>query len=100
MRDACASKVSMETMIFTTPVGLHSKNFSVKDMLNMSLEKINYFLNIRFVLKKIDPTMAAVVIHETNIIFVSTREGQGRTPDISVDKFKRCSRNTMRMTIR
>jgi hypothetical protein len=73
MRDACASKVSMETMIFTAPVGLHSKNFSVKDTLNMSLEKIKYFLNIRFVLKKIDPTMAAVVIHETNIIFVSTR---------------------------
>jgi hypothetical protein len=73
MRDACASKISMETMIFTAPVGLHSKNFSVKDTLNMSLEKIKYFPNIRFVFKKINPTMAAVVIHETNIIFVSTK---------------------------
>jgi hypothetical protein len=73
MRDACVSKISMEAMIFTAPVRLHSKNFSVKDTLNMSLEKVKYFLNIRFMFKKINPTMADVVIHETNIIFVSTR---------------------------
>jgi hypothetical protein len=75
MRYACASEISMESVIFTTPVGLHSNNFSVKDTLNMSLEKIKYFLNIRFVLNKINPTMVDVVIHKNNLILVSTRGG-------------------------
>jgi hypothetical protein len=79
MRYACASEISMETVIFTTPVGPHNKNFSVKNMLNMSLQKIEYVLNIRFMFNKINPTMVAVVIHKTNIILVSTRGGQSGT---------------------
>jgi hypothetical protein len=57
MRYAIASEISIETVIFTTPVGLHNKDFSVKNTFNMSLKKIEYFLNIRFVFNKINSTM-------------------------------------------
>jgi len=100
MEYARAAKISVKAMILTTPIGLHNTNFSVKEALNMSLKLIKYGLNIRFVLKQINPAMATIVINKTNIIFITSRRGQRRTPNICMNKLKWCSGNTMRMSIR
>jgi hypothetical protein len=75
MTNSRASEIIMEAMILTTAVRLHIKDFSVKKMLNMSLKKIKYFLNTRFVFNQINPTMTAIIIHKANIILVSSRGG-------------------------
>jgi hypothetical protein len=47
MSNARATEVGMKAMILTTPIGLHSTNFSVKKQLNVFLEEIENVLNIR-----------------------------------------------------
>ena len=56
MRDPGALKIAMQLMVLTTPIRLDNYDFSVKKTLNMSLKRIEHFLNIRLVLEKIDPT--------------------------------------------
>ena len=66
----------------------------------MGLESVKDLLNIRFVFEEIDPAKTGVVINKTNIIFETSGLGNGRTPNIRVNQFKRHSRNTMRGMIR
>jgi hypothetical protein len=60
----------------------------------MVLKSIKYALNIRFVFDEIYPTMATKIIDETNIIFKTSRRGQCRPPNISMNKLKRSMRHT------
>jgi hypothetical protein len=99
VRYTSALKILMKLMIFTTPVRLDGFNFGVQEKLDMSLESIKHPLNIRFVVKKVNPAKTRVVINETNIVLKTTRRGNCRTPNIRVNKLKRCSGNTMRQTI-
>ena len=87
-------------MILTTPIGLNCTNLSVEKTLHMSLKDIKNVFDIRFMLKEIDPVMVAIVINKTNIILITSRGGHRRTPNICVNKLKRCMRNTSRIIIR
>jgi hypothetical protein len=70
MNYAGVLKVPMQTMVFTTPVGLKRLDLGVQKTLNMSLKRIEYLFHIRFVFKEIDPTKARIVINKANIILV------------------------------
>ena len=55
MRDSCPLKITVQPMIFTTPVRLNCFDFSVQKAFDMSLEGIENLLNIRLMFKEIDP---------------------------------------------
>jgi hypothetical protein len=50
MRDANLLEERVESLIFSTPVGLYDKNFFVKYPLNKLLKLLNFFKDIRLVL--------------------------------------------------
>jgi hypothetical protein len=60
----------------------------------MVLKSIKDAFNIRFIFDQIDPTIATIVINETDIILKTPRRGQRRTPNIRVNKLKWKCRNT------
>jgi hypothetical protein len=99
VRYTTALKILMKLMIFTIPVRLDGFNFGVQEKLDMNLESIKHPLNIRFLFKKVNPAKTRVVINEINIVLKTTKRGNYRTPNIRVNKLKRCSGNTMRQTI-
>jgi hypothetical protein len=55
-----------------TPIRLHTLNFYVKKMLNMSLKLHKDTLCLRSIMHEIDPCEFAKIINEPNIIFVTT----------------------------
>ena len=75
MRYARALKVSMETMIFPTPIGLDSTNFGVQEALNMILKDVKDALNVRFMFNEIYPTIATIIINKAHIILKTPRGG-------------------------
>jgi hypothetical protein len=46
MNYAGALKIPMQTMVFTTPVGLNRLDLGVQQTLNMSLKRIEYLFHI------------------------------------------------------
>ena len=56
MRDAGALKIAMQLVVLTTPIRLDGFDLSVKKALYMRLKSIENLLNIRLVLKEINPT--------------------------------------------
>ena len=100
MRDPRALEIGMETVILAAPIGLHGADFSIQETLNMFLKIIEHLLNIRFVFNQIYPTMAAIVINKTNVVFITSRRRHGRSPNIGVNKLKRRVRNMSRRIIR
>jgi alanine dehydrogenase len=94
-----ASKVGMEAMILTTPIGLDSANFSIQQAFYMRLKSVEDAFNVRFMLNQVNPRITAVVINEANIILKASGRRQSRTPNISMNKLKRRLRHTGRITI-
>jgi hypothetical protein len=80
-----ALKITMELVVFTTPIGLNCLDLRTQKALNIGLESIEHILNIRLVLKKIDPTKTCMIIDKANIIFITSRGGDCRTPNIGVN---------------
>jgi hypothetical protein len=72
VRNPGALEIAMKFVIFTTPVRLDNPNLCVQKALNMCLKRIENLLNIRLVLKEVDPTKTRIIIDKTNIIFVTT----------------------------
>jgi hypothetical protein len=56
MRDASMLKIAMQVMILTTTIGLHNFDLGVQKMFNMSPEGLDHLLDIRLILKKLNPT--------------------------------------------
>jgi hypothetical protein len=74
MEDAGASKISVEAMILTTPVGLYCTDFGVKKTLNMGLKSVENMLNIRLVFDQINPGVATIIINKTDLILKTSRK--------------------------
>jgi hypothetical protein len=70
MRDVGLLEEGVELLVLTTPVGLDSENFLIKQTFNKILKFLEFLKHIRFVLKKINPSKFAEVINETHIIFI------------------------------
>ena len=87
-------KERMKFFILSSPVSLHSYNFTIKESLNQFLKFMELFKHLRLILKKIDPGELAIIINKANIIFLSIDRTRSRTPDIRKYKFQRMVRNT------
>ena len=85
MRDASALEITMQPVILTTPVGLNSYDFSVEKTLNMSLKGIKYLLNVRLVLKEINPREARVIVNKAHIIFITSGRSNSWPPNIRMN---------------
>ena len=68
VRDARVLKISMEFVVFTTPVGLNDLDFIIQKAFDMSLKVVGNLLNIRLVFKQINPSETRVVVKKTNIV--------------------------------
>jgi hypothetical protein len=94
MRDAKFLQIRIQLLILTTPVGLNSKNFLVKQPFNKCLELFEFLKNIRFVLKEIDPSKLTKIINKADIVFISSNRLTSGTPYIREYKLQRHFRNT------
>jgi hypothetical protein len=66
-------KERIEFLVLASPVSLHSKNFLIKETLNMMLKITKFLKHIRFLLKEIYPSELAVIINKTHIVFKTTK---------------------------
>jgi hypothetical protein len=68
--DANIVKERMKLLIFSSPIGLDSKNFSVKKPLNKILKFSKNLKNFGLMLEQVDPCEFAKIINEAHIIFI------------------------------
>jgi hypothetical protein len=94
MRDASLLEEGVELLVLTTPVGLGSENFLVKQTFNKILKFLKFLKHLRFVLKKIDPSKFTEVINETYIIFIISNGNTSWPPYIKKYELHRRFRNT------
>ena len=65
-------KEGTKLFILASPIGLHSMDFPIKFSLNQVLKVPKNLENIRFLFKKIYPSIPTIIINEANIVGVST----------------------------
>jgi hypothetical protein len=63
-----------EATILIAPVKLEVIDFSVKKQLNILLKQMKSFLNVRFALKKINPSESTKVTQKANIVLKMTNK--------------------------
>ena len=68
MGDTNFLKETIKFFILTTPISLHSDNFPIKLTLNKGLKVEKNLINIRTVLKQINPCKFTEIINEAYII--------------------------------
>jgi hypothetical protein len=84
-------KETVEFFIFTTPISLHGDNLTIKLALNILLKIKKHLINIRMLLKQVDPSKFTEVINEAYIICMLANRERSRTPYIK----KICSKGTV-----
>jgi hypothetical protein len=71
-------KKGVEFFILTTPISLHSQDFSIECALNKTLESMKNLKDFRFMMNKINSSILVVIINKANIvIFLPTDVGVG-----------------------
>ena len=73
MRDANFTKKRVELLLFSTPVSLHSNDFSIKKSLHKVLKLMKPLKHFRFKFDEINPSKLAIVINKTNIVFIPSK---------------------------
>jgi hypothetical protein len=73
MGDTNFLEEGIEFLILASPVSLHSKNFLIKETLNMMLKIMKFLKHIRFLFQEIYPSELAVIINKTHIVFKTTK---------------------------
>jgi hypothetical protein len=73
MGDAYTLKERVKFLILASPISLHSKNFLIKEALNMLLEIMEFLKHIRFPFQEIDPSELAIIVNKAHIIFKTTK---------------------------
>jgi hypothetical protein len=84
--DTMITKISMETAVFTTPIGLHTFNFRVKKELNMFLKAEKDGFNIGFSMEEVYPSEFCEIINKDHLIFKTTNRRNCGTPNICINK--------------
>jgi hypothetical protein len=72
----------IKLLIRATPIGLNCKNFTIKHALNKGLKFSKVFKHLRFMMKQINLCKFAVIINKTNIVFLTAKGINGRSPYI------------------
>jgi hypothetical protein len=98
--DANSMEKRVEPLIFTSPIGLHRKIFTVKHPFNKTLKFFKELKHLGFMTEKIDPCKSTKIIDESDIIFLMTKGINGRSLHIRKHKLQWSSRMTTRQRIR
>jgi hypothetical protein len=88
VRNSGGIEILVKTTIFPTPIRLYPFDFVIKEEFNMFLKFEKNVLNFRFGVEKINPGKFAKIVDKTHIVFKPSNRGNGRIPNISIDKFK------------
>jgi hypothetical protein len=78
----------MKFFILTTPISLHSDDFSTKFSLNKLLKIKKDLINFRVLFKKVYPGKLAIVINKAYIICMFSNRSRCRIPYIRKHLFK------------
>ena len=81
-------KERIKFLIFTSPICLHSNNFSVKLSFNKLLEVEKHFKHIGPIFKKENPCKFTKIINETYIVLIMTDWLGCRPPNIWEDQLQ------------
>jgi len=92
-------KEGIQSLILTSPIGLHVNNFSGVFSLNMTLKILEDMKDFRLVFEEIDTRISTVIIDKGNIIRVIANRYGSRTPNIIKNKLQRGGRNAGRLWI-
>jgi len=82
MSDSQLIKEGIQSLILTSPIGLHVNNFSGVFSLNMTLKILEDMKDFRLVFEEIDPRISTVIINKGNVIRVIANRYGSRTPNI------------------
>jgi hypothetical protein len=82
---AMVKEIFVETMIFSTPIGLHTFIFCIKEKFDMFLEMKKSVINIGFGMK-VCPSEFCEIIDEANIVSETTNRRNCRTPNIGINE--------------
>ena len=75
----------VEFFILTTPISLDMNDFAIEKAFNMFLKLNKHIIDIRFMLKQIEPSKATESINKTHIETMSTDRCEGRNPNIRIN---------------
>jgi hypothetical protein len=79
-------EIFVEMMIFSTPIGLHTFNFCIKEKFDMFLKMKRSVLNIGIGMKKVCPSEFCEIIDEANIVLETTNTRNCMTPNIGINE--------------
>jgi hypothetical protein len=88
MGDANVAKKGIKLLVFPTLIRLDRNNFAIKLTLNKALKLKKILEHLRSGTKQINPGEFAIIIYETNIIVLTTKRINRRTPHIRKISFK------------
>jgi len=75
-------KCVMNFLVFPTPIGLDTLNFSIQEAFNMCLEPQKYTRGVCTIMHQIDPRKFTEIIDEADIIFETPNGLRCRAPYI------------------
>jgi hypothetical protein len=87
MCDADFLKETMELFILTTPISLHSDDFSTKFLLNKLLKIKKDLINLRALFKEIYPGKLSIVINKSYKICMFANRNRCWTPYVKKHLF-------------
>jgi hypothetical protein len=76
MRYANFLEKRIESLVLTPPICLHSNNFLAKESLYMMLKITKFLKHIRFLFQEINPGELAIIINQTEMIFIMPTEAE------------------------
>ena len=82
MSDSQLIKEGIQSLILTSPIGLHVNNFSGVFSLNMTLKILEDMKDFGLVFEEIDPHISTVIIDKGNVIRVIANRCGSRTLNI------------------
>jgi hypothetical protein len=78
----CLSMSMSIVMIFSTPICLCEKNFSIKQVLNKVLKFMKFLKHVRLEFERIGLGKLTIIINKIDIILFSTNQLGCRPPNI------------------
>jgi hypothetical protein len=79
MSDSNTIKEATQFLVFTSPIGQHGQDFTIKQTLNMSLKTMKFINDIRPVFKQIVPCKFAKIVDKRNIVTMMSKRRGGWT---------------------
>jgi hypothetical protein len=95
MRDPYTCEKRIQSLIFTTPIGLHDNDFSIQKMFNV-LKHTKFRKRFRLVLQEKDPSQFGIIINETHVVFIIANRIRDSPPHTSENTSSRGAFDTLK----